>query len=282
MMSKSTQEITQAVSGVSFKKEEYPSIMADKPLQKLMNKYYYDFTGEVNNEYYEIDSDEIIKKLVNGEINIGIVPDITNEQIKIAREAGVQLETFELTKDAVVFLNNSTNRVTKLKTEELIKIYSGEITNWSQVKGANSSIKAYHPAKNSYVYNMMLERVMGKNTLKKIEKENVITSDKALTNLDTDYYNQESRIGYTMYSRYKTMYDDVDDGVLKSDKTILINDVKPSEETILNKTYPYVVTYYIVIKANEPQNGSVRNWIKSVISEDGKNIAKEAGYIANR
>ena len=282
MMNKNSVQAPKTISGISFSEQEYPSILAVKPMQKLMNVYYSDFTGKTINEYYDIEADEIIKKLVNGEINVAIVPDITDKQIKIAKEAGVQLETFEIVKDAVVFMNEASNRVTNLKNEDVVKIFAGNITNWSDVKGGDKKIKIYHTAKNSYVYNMMIQKVMGKVEPKASEKENVIDVTKALTGLDTDYYDNEGRIGYTLYSLYSTMYDDVSDGVLKSDKILKINDIEAKEDNFQNKNYPYTITYHIVIKATEPQNGNVRNWIKNVVSEEGKNIAKEAGYIANR
>lgn len=282
MMNRNSSQAPQAVAGITFDEKEYPTLLAVKPMQKLMNEYYTSFTGKAINEYYDIEADEIIKKLTSGEINVAIVPDITDKQIKIAKTAGVQLETFEITKDAVVFINESSNRVTNLMNEDIIKIFSGNISNWKDVKGGDKRIKIYHPAKNSYVYNMMVQKVMGSVDVKSSEKENVIDISKALTNLDTDYYNNDGRISYTLYSLYNTMYDDVSDGVIKSDKILKINNVEPNEESFQNNNYPYTINYHIVIRSTEPQNGNVRNWIKSVLSEQGKNIAKEAGYIANR
>ena len=102
--------------------------------------------------------------------------------------------------------------------------------------------------------------------------ENIIKENSAIANMNSEYYGENGRIGYTLYNYYNFMYNDISNGVVNSDNLLSINNI----------AQPYTITYYIVINASQPQDGSVRKWIANVISEDGKNIAKEAGYIANR
>lgn len=265
-----------------FTDETYPKIMSISPLQILIEKYYNSYTGNTLEGTYNETSDEILKKLINNEIEIAILPTLTKEQIELARKSNIQLETFEFVKDAIVFMTNSSNIVNDIKEEDLIKIYSGNIKNWKELNGEDIEIKAYQKPEKSFIQNYMVSNVMKDKKIIDKVTENIIKEDSAIANINSEYYGESGRIGYTLYNYYNFMYNDVSNGVINSDKLLSINDIAPTNENIASRAYPYTITYYIVINASQPQDGNVRKWIANVISDDGKNIAKEAGYIANR
>lgn len=62
--------------------------------------------------------------------------------------------------DAVRVLVHPENPVAKLSIEQLSKIFSGEITNWSEVGGDNIAIKAFIPPDNSVAYGMFKTKIM--------------------------------------------------------------------------------------------------------------------------
>ena len=267
-------------SNIVFSVDEYPRIMTTYSMGNLIDKYYENFTGSIKDESCGKE-DEILQKLINNEIDIAILPELTEDQINTVVNSGVQLESIALTKDALVFQTNSTNSIDNLNSDDLRKIYSGSVENWSEVGGESIEIKAFQKPTGSYIQDMMINRVMQNTEIKEQIKENIIGDNVAIADLNSEYYNEEGRIGYTLYNYYNIMYNDVSEGVLNSDKLLSIDNVAPTSENILNNTYPYTITYYIIFNSSQPQDGNVRKWISSVFSEEGKNITKEAGYIAN-
>ncbi len=266
----------------AFTVDTYPKIMSISPLQILIEKYYRSYTGNELESSYNETSDEILKKLISNEIEIAILPTLTKEQIELARKSNIQLETFEIIKDALVFMTNSSNIVNDIKEEDLVKIYNGNIKNWKDIKGEDIEIKAYQKPEKSFIQNYMISNIMKDKKIINKLTENIIKENSAIANMNLEYYGENGRIGYTLYNYYNFMYNDISNGVVNSDKLLSINNIAPTYENIASGDYPYTITYYIVINASQPQDGSVRKWIANVISEDGKNIAKEAGYIANR
>ena len=62
---------------------------------------------------------------------------------------GVTLIETPIALDAFVFVVNKNNPVQSLTINQIQKIYTGEITNWSQVGGNNESIKVFTRPRNS-------------------------------------------------------------------------------------------------------------------------------------
>ena len=63
--------------------------------------------------------------------------------------------------DAFVFVVHRNNPVKSLLVSEVQKIYTGEITNWSQVGGENAEIKVFTRPRNSGSEEVFRELVMG-------------------------------------------------------------------------------------------------------------------------
>ena len=83
------------------------------------------------------------KRLINGEVDLIFSVPISEEQQKMADEAGVTLFMEPVAREGFVFVVNEDNPVDSLTSEQLRKIYSGEITNWSQVGGNDEPILPY-------------------------------------------------------------------------------------------------------------------------------------------
>lgn len=267
-------------ANITFKNEEYPRIMATYSMENLVDKIRENLTGSFQDEQCGSEN-EIIDKLINNEIDIAIVPELTNEQREKLVSSGKTFESFTLTKDALVFMTSASNSLDNLMSSDLVKIYSGEIENWSSLGGKDLEIKAYQKSKGSYIQSLVESKLMKNTKMKDPVKENLIGDEIAIGNLTSEYYNEEGRIGYTLYNYYKLMYNNQNEGVYNPDKLLSVDSISPTKENMLNNSYPYTITYYIIINSSNPQGNNVRKWIGTMLSEKGKNIIKEAGYIAN-
>ena len=75
------------------------------------------------------------KDIVDGNADIIICAQPSDEQLAYAAENGVELEMVQIGSDAFVFIVNANNPVDDITVDEIRGIYSGQITNWSELGG---------------------------------------------------------------------------------------------------------------------------------------------------
>ena len=75
--------------------------------------------------------------LVNGEADLLLVYEPSSDAWEFAEDQGVALEKQAIGWDAPVFLINDQNPVESLTQQQIVDIYAGRITNWSEVGGAD-------------------------------------------------------------------------------------------------------------------------------------------------
>jgi len=85
----------------------------------------------------------------------------SEDELEMAVAAGVTLNPQPVALDAFVFILNEGNPVEGLSLEQIQKIYTGEITHWSQVGGGDGKINPYQRNPNSGSQELMLNLVMG-------------------------------------------------------------------------------------------------------------------------
>ena len=93
------------------------------------------------------------------------------------------------------------------------------------------------------------------------------------------YDNTKGALGYSYYYETKMLYD-TDGKINNTIKILKLNGVMPDYDTIKNNDYPIISNYY-VIKNKKNQSESLNIFTDAVMSDRGKNVIKEAGYIEN-
>lgn len=264
-----------------FSIEDYPKVDASLATQPLTNAFIKNFTGEeVNPEELDYTNTHPgYVRLINDEVDLIVVTEPSEEELALAKEKGVELEVIPVVKEGFVFYVNGENEVDDLSLEQIQKIYTGEITNWSQVGGSDSEIKAFQRPENSGSQTGMLSLVMKGLNLMEAPKENLVETMSQIINLVSDYDNGRNSIGYSYYYYATTMYDEIDSEVAQGIKLLGVNGVKPNNKTIQDGSYPIQTAYYIVINKNEPENSDTRKLVKAMLSERGQQVAEEAGYV---
>ena len=171
------QKINEEISNEPiFTKGDFPRIDASLATQPLTNAFYENFTGEksenIENEYSN--THPAYQKLINGEKDIIVVTEPSEDEQKIAKDAGVELEVTPVVKEGFVFYINSENPVESLTFEQIQDIYTGEITNWSEVGGNDSKIRAFQRPDNSGSQTGMYSLVMKDKKIMEAPKENLV------------------------------------------------------------------------------------------------------------
>ncbi|MBS6164468.1 MAG: substrate-binding domain-containing protein, partial [Clostridiales bacterium] len=107
-------------------------------VEKVMNALIYQFQDEnrdVTVNYEMNGSGDGIQGVIDGKYEIGHSSrDLKDEE----KEAGLEGTAYAI--DGIAVVVNAQNGVTNLTKDQLLKIYSGEITNWSEVGGSDAPI----------------------------------------------------------------------------------------------------------------------------------------------
>lgn len=194
------------------------------------------------------------KDIVDGNADIIICAQPSDEQLAYAAENGVELEMVPIGSDAFVFIVNDSNPVNNITIDQIKGIYSGEITNWKELGGKNMPIAAMRRNKNS-----------GSQTaLEKLMRDTPIKPDY------TAIFG--SPIGFSF--RYYVTGMLGEGGV----KILTINGVAPTAETIADGSYPIAGNIYAVYRKGET-NENVYKAIEFMKSPEGQKIVEQSGYI---
>ena len=102
-----------------------------------------------------------ISALTAGEIDVANSSrPMSDSEIESARANGVEPIPIVFAMDGLAVIIHADNQVENLTVEQVGKIFAGEITNWSEVGGADSPISLYGRQSNSGTYVFFRERVV--------------------------------------------------------------------------------------------------------------------------
>ncbi|MBE6738611.1 MAG: hypothetical protein E7566_08220 [Ruminococcaceae bacterium] len=209
-------------------------------------------------------------KLAKKKTDIFIGAQPSQEQIDYAKTCGTTFEYTQIGYEAFVFFVNKDNPIDNLTMEQVKGIYSGEITNWSEVGGKNEKIVPFQRNEGSGSQSMLV-RLMGDTPI--IEPEMTeVNAMGAIIEEVADYKNKSTSIGFSF--RFYV------EGIIKNPdiKLLSINGVAPTMENIKNNTYPIIVPVYAVTyKSNTNEN--VHKLIDWMLSDEGQYIIEESGYV---
>ena len=211
--------------------------------------------------------------LVSGEADLLLVARPAEEAFAYADEMGVVMEMRPIGVDALVFLTGEENPVDSLTQQQAVGIYTGEITNWREVGGADAEIIAYQRNETAGSQVMMEEVVMQGAPMMDAPMEYRPAEMGELVDEVASYRNSASAIGYSVYYYVTEMY--MREGV----KLLAIDGVTPSNETIASGEYPYTQYNYAVIRADEPENSPARQLFDFLTTPEGKALMAAQGYV---
>lgn len=194
------------------------------------------------------------KDIVDGNADIIICAQPSDEQLQYAKDNSVELEMVPIGSDAFVFIVNDSNPVNNITIEQIRGIYSGEIKNWKELGGKDIPIAAMRRNKNSGSQTA-LEKLMGDTPIK------------------PDYTTLfGSPIGFSF--RYYVTGMLGEGGV----KILTINGIAPTAGTIADGSYPVAGNIYAIYRKGET-NENVQKAIDFMLSPEGQKIVEQSGYI---
>jgi phosphate transport system substrate-binding protein len=211
--------------------------------------------------------------LMNGESDVLIVAEPSASVFKEMEEANFKYEMAPIATDALVFIVNASNPVDSLTTEQVQKIYTGEITNWKDVGGPDLKIEAFQRNETSGSQALMEKLVMKDLIMAAPPEGYTIAEMEGLITAVRNFDGSAQAIGYTVYYYADDMK--MADGL----KILSIDGVAPNDETIAAKEYPFLNPYFTVIAAKEPADSPARllyGWLQTA---EGQALVKREGYV---
>ncbi|MBM7560807.1 PstS family phosphate ABC transporter substrate-binding protein [Fusibacter tunisiensis] len=211
--------------------------------------------------------------LIDGKADLIFVTSPSEEELAYAKEQDVSLVITPIVSEAFVFLTHTDNPVDNLSFEELQKIYTGEITNWSEVGGPNLKIAAYQRPVNSGSQTGFLDLVMQDKTPATPPMEHIHAGMGDLIDAVASYENQPDAIGYSYYYFVVDMWGNT------SVKLLKIDTVYPDKKTIASGDYPITTSYYAVYRENTPKSSPIYEIVDWLLTEEGQDLMEAAGYV---
>ncbi len=260
-----------------FSEENYPRIDGSTATLPLAEAFKSNFTKtDINDvEVTHSKTHNAYVNLINGDTDLILVTYPSEDELKLAKDNGVELEIVPIVKEAFVFFVNKENPVDNLTLSQIQDIYSGKIKNWKDVGGSDNEILAFQRPENSGSQTGMLELVMKDIEMMKPTTETISQSMADIIDVISDYDNRETAIGYSYYYYATTMY------TSDTMKLLSVNGIKPTYDNIQTGLYDIQTAYYAVIRKDETENSNTRKLLNAMMSERGQNVAKEAGYVQN-
>ena len=200
--------------------------------------------------------------------------DISRNELKSANDVGIKIITKPVAIDALVFIVNPKNPVRNLSSDQVRKIYTGEITNWQEVGGVDHTITPYIRDTDSGSQEKMETLVMaGLTMIDGTYMPEIIGSQMASPYLQIEM--DEYGIGYTPFFYCTAMVRD-----LMKVNMLSIDSVVPSKESLKNNTYPFVSSIYAAIRETESQESIAHKLFQFIFTKSGADMIDESGYIA--
>jgi phosphate transport system substrate-binding protein len=216
---------------------------------------------------------ESFRYLISGEANLLICAQPADSIFDMMKQEKFEYEMEPFASEALVFVVNQSNPVESLTTEQIQKIYTGEITNWKEVGGEDRKIMPIQRNKEAGSQVMMEKYVMKDLTMMEAPTEMVVGDMGGLIEAVKSFDNSADAIGYTPY--YYATQMKMADGL----KIIKVDDVMPAKESIQKGEYPFRTSYYVVINKDAKEDSPERILFNWVLGEDGQKLAEMEGYV---
>ncbi len=210
------------------------------------------------------------ERLLNGEVDLLFGARPSAQQMELTEEMGVSLTVTPIGKEGFVFFVEDANPVQNLTSEQIRSIYHGDITNWQQVGGNKSEIRAFQRPENSGSQTMMQYFMQDVSLKEPLQYERVSSMGGVIQEV-AQYANEEGAMGYTFRYFLEELHQE------KHVKMLSVDGAAPTRENISNGTYPLTVDL-CVITLEDPKNPNVSAMLDFILSEQGQELVEKTGY----
>lgn len=247
------------LSGCGAKSEQTVSTDGSTSMEKVigfLSEAYMEKNQNVKVTYNPTGSGAGIQAVQDGYCDIGLSSrDLKDGEKEALNETVVAI-------DGIAVIVNPENPVDDLTVDQIAKIYTGEITNWSEVGGSDLPIVCIGREAASGTRDGF-ESITGTADSCKYAQELTSTGDVVQT-----VSSNPNAIGYASLAS-------VNDTV----KAIKADGVAPSNETILNGTYRIQRNFVLVTRKDKELAGAAKDFFDFAMSKEADEYIEKAGAV---
>lgn len=274
------------------------SLTVDENLQPLMTAQEVEFerlNPEAKLEIRYAPTNNTIAEFINGQTTTVLATrNFTSEERNIINQYKIPVDSHIVALDGIGFIVNPGNPAERLTSEDLRKIFTGELTKWSDIKsqddeqnknvlskmsGANDKIKVFIQRKNSATYDFVKEDVL-KNS--EYTQSAVVCSTSA--QMLAEVRANVNAIGISNSAWLSIGNQDVLDSTVKAVRVGPVNESGRQEDfeqfhqgLIANGNYPYRRIVYVF--TTEKGIGLPTGFITYLLSTQGQKIVLKQGLV---
>ena len=214
-------------------------------------------------------TDRAYERLIYGNTDVIFCAQPSDEELQMAKEAGVELELTPIGYEAFVFIVPQDSPVTGLTVKNIQDIYGGVVTDWAQLGVPElGKIIAYQRPENSGSQTALIKIMDG---VELVEAPSYVVEGMETIVDNVEYRNLPGAIGYSF--RYFVS------GMMESDVRMLaIDGVEPTLENIRNGSYPFISTLYAVTRKGEA-NPNVQTLLSWLTGDTAQRLLESSGYV---
>ena len=255
--------------------ETYPRVDGSTATLPLSEAVFMAATGEsaevAASEVVHTKTTNSYNRLYSGEVDLLIVYEPAEVIVERMKTEPLCIKPIGL--DALVFLANTANPIQSLTMEQLVDIYSGKITNWSEVGGLDRDLLAFQRPVNSGSQTLMQKLVM--KDVPMVDGDNVFRYSTMSDILEgmLSYNNEDNTLGYSVFYYANNMYFE------KDLKLMGVDGVLPSTQTIYDGSYKLTNAFYAVVRTDEPADSNAKKIFDWLTGEAGQQLVLNLGYV---
>ncbi len=218
-----------------------------------------------------------IAAIINGTCDIAQSSRAMKQQeLDAAKKNGREVQEVETAIDALAVIVNPANPVSQLTIEQLSGIFTGTVTNWKELGGADQPILMLSRERNSGTHVYFLEHIVRKGNEKGPEeyspKALMLPSSQAISD---EVAQSVSAIGYVGIGYVSNRQKKIAVGKSAEGPFVL-----PSIDTALDKTYPIARGLFMYIPKNP--SALVKSFMDFVLSDFGQEIVQQMDFVPLR
>lgn len=266
---------SQVSQSIGIGEGEYPKVDGSTSTLALVQSAYEAMFETWDESLYPAQASKTVpsyKKLINGEVDLILTPSPSQEVLDLAEEAGVELETHKIALEALVFITPAENPTENITGEQARKIYNQySIKNWKELGGPDKELVPLCRNSDSGSQSQLDNMVLQGEPIHPDIYNNLLETTMPGMLRDTAYYHLNGQnkncyaLGYTLYA-YLQNHPDGDE-LRDQLKMLSYEGVAPTDETLLDGSYPLVDGYYVVLRKDTPEGSPTRKLLNWMLGE---------------
>ncbi|MCL2099384.1 MAG: substrate-binding domain-containing protein [Oscillospiraceae bacterium] len=223
------------------------------------------------------------ENLIDGYADIVFLMGVSDEQRAAAIERGLELILTPVGREAFIFFVHSRNAVSGLLSSDIKRIYSGEVTNWSETGGKNDDIRAYQRPESSGSQ-VMLKQIMGDVPIAPAPEGDVFDMMMGMVKVVSNYRNYRNSLGYSFLYYARDMVKE------HNIKFLSIDGTEPTNANIASGAYPFANDFYAVTVQrvtvrrqneylNPARSENIEKLLEWITSRQGRYLVEATGYV---